>query len=472
MQKSFIPFLVLLFLSIGLHSQNTIIIGNASGAEGLRIRLNTLSDYISELPAKLDESMIDSIGNFKLKIAINETILAQLQIDIYKGDIFLEPGKTYNITLNPLNYKEEIKESPFLNRKKLEIVFKNQDTNELNQQISRFNGLYDDFLIDNAGSFLRNKTTKAKIDSFQLKSNALFSASKNAYLNNYIKYRIAGLEQSGRVKNTSKLFTSYIRNQTVLYNHVEYMFFFNQFYEKFIFNGKHNLKKDDFSRLINSEKNYISLLDSIGKDSLVKNEVIRELVFLKGMKELFYSNAFNNDNIIDMLKKFSLKTKFKTHKLIAQNLITSFNILRIGTKPPDFNLKSVKDETFSLKSFEGKYTYIGFFTTWCAGCMIENEAITDLYKKHGNTINFVSISADKQQLSLRYFLEKHKYNWVFLHSGNDNELLEKYGVLTYPVFLLLDPQGNIVNYPALKPSEGIENEFNLLLKKEDEIPKE
>ncbi len=275
----------------------------------------------------------------------------------------------------------------------------------------------------------------------------------------------------GRVKNIHKLYAAYIMNQPILYNHVEYMYFFNQFYEKFFFNGTHSLKREDIKRYINIEKDYEIMLDSMGIDTLVRNEVVRELVFLKGMKELYYANAYNNDNIISMLSAFSRKTKFKEHKLIVQNLITTFNTLKIGSKAPDFKLKNINDETFTLASFEGKYTYIGFFTTWCAGCMAENEAIVQLKKKYGDNINFVSISADKQFLNLKYYLEKHKYDWLFLHYGNNYELLEKYQVLTYPVFILLDKSGNIVSYPALKPSENIENEFKVLLEKRNVTPK-
>ncbi len=470
MQKSIFGFLVLLNLSFGLQSQNTSITGNITGAEGLKIRLITTSDYISELSLKIDEAIIDSLGNFKLKTSINECIFAQLQVDIYKGEIYLEPGKNYSIQILPMDFKEDDKESPYLNRKKLEIVFNNSDSNELNQQICKFNVLYNDFVIENFKT-LNSNHTRAKIDSFQQKSNIIFSKLKNSFLNNYIKYKIAGIEQMGRVKNTAKLYSTYFRNQPILYNNVEYMYFFNQFYEIFFSNGRHQLTTFNISQLIN-EKKYSGLLDSLGKDSLVKNEVIRELVFLKGVKELFYSKLYNNDNIISMLTAFSRKTKFKEHKLIALNLISSFNSFQIGKIAPDFKLKTLKDETYSLASFKGKYTYIGFFTTWCAGCIAENEAMFVLKKKYADKINFVSISADKQTLNLYYYLEKYKFDWIFLHYGNNNEMLEKFGILTYPVFVFIDPNGIMVNNPALKPSENIEDYFKVLLDKGMNLPKE
>lgn len=445
--------------------QNTTIGGNAIGAEGLKIKLITSADYISDLQKKIDECIIDSNGNFKLKTSINEVIYAQLQIGYLKGELYLEPGKTYKIKILQQNYKDDEKESPFLSKKKLDLEVNSNDTNDLNQKISRFNVLYNDFVINNFNAIYQRRD-KGKIDSLQIKIIESLGKSTNSYLNNYIKYRIAGLEQMGRLKNIKKLYSAYLMNQPVLYNHIEYMYFFNEYYEKFFFNGNHSLKNDDLKRFINVERNYTNLLDSLGRDSLVKNEVIRELVFMKGLKELYYSKIYNGDNIIDMLSRFSLRTKFQEHKKIAQNLIETFIALKPGNKAPDFRLQDISGKTFTLSSFAGKYTYLGFFTTWCAGCMSENESVNELRKKYGDKVNFVFISADKQPLNLHYFLEKNKYEWYFLYSENNTDVMENYGVKTFPVFMLIDPQGKIVNYPALKPSEGIEIIFNQLFKKE------
>ncbi|MEI6694625.1 MAG: TlpA disulfide reductase family protein [Bacteroidota bacterium] len=468
MQKLILAILVFFTLSFGLRSQNTNIIGNVSGAEGLKIRLITTSDYISELTTKMDETTIDSLGNFKLKTSINESIFAQIQIDNYKGEIYLEPGRNYNIRILALNFKEDEKESPFLNRKRLEIEFKIKDSIELNEQIRKFNVLYNDFIIENFKA-LNSYHNRAKIDSFQQNSASLFSSSKNSFLNNYIKYKIAGMEQMGRTKSIPKLYSAFIKNQPILYNNVEYMYFFNQFYGNFFLSGRHQLSSENLSQFI-KEKNYAGLLDSLGRDSLVKNEVVRELVFLMGLKEMFYSKVYNNENIISTLTAYSRKTKFKENKFIASNLILLFNSQQTGNKAPDFKLKTINNEPYSLSTFKGKYTYIGFFTTWCAGCMAENDAMFILKKKYGDKINFVSISADKQVLNLYYYLEKHKYDWIFLHYGNNIEILEKFGILTYPVFVLMDPNGIVINNPALKPSENIEDEFNSLLNKMNTKP--
>lgn len=463
-KKTYI-YILLLFSTVYLNGQNTFISGNATGAEGLKIKIKTNADYISELSKKIDECIIDEKGNFKLKANITETVYAQIQIGFLNGDFYLEPGKTYKINISHQNYKEDDKESPFLSKKRLNIELINNDNNELNTLINKFNVIYNDFIIKNFNA-LYQRRDKSRIDTLQNKINVEFGKIKNNYFNNYIKYRLAGLEQMGRLKNNKKLYSSYLYNQPVLYNHVEYMYFFNEFYEKFFYNGNHSIKTEDLKRYINTERSYLSLLDSLGRDSLVKNEVIREMVFLKGMKELYYSKIYNNDNIIDIISRFANKTKFPEHKKIAFNLIESLVTLKPGSSAPDFKLQDLKGTTYNLSSFTGKYTYICFFTTWCAGCMPENDAIVDLKKKYNDKVNFVNIAADKQALNLMYYVEKNKYDWYFLYSENNTDVFENYKVNSFPVYILINPQGNIVNYPAMKPSEGIDIIFNKLFKKD------
>jgi len=455
---------ILIFFNL-TNGQNTFISGKAPGAEGLKIKLLATADYISGLQRKLDEYIIDENGNFKLKTSINETIFVQLQIGFIKGEMYLEAGKSYTVNIEKQNYKLDDMESPFLSAKRLELEINNNQANELNTQIDKFNVLSNKFSIKNYYA-LYQRRDKTKLDTLIVNSNEIIGNSNNLFLKNYVRYRIAGVEQMGRLKSRKKLFAEYIMDQPVLYNHVEYMYFFNEFYEKFFFNGMHYLKNDDIKRFINVEKNYLNLLDSLGRDSLVKNEVIRELVFLKGMKELYYSKSYNNNNIIDILSRFANRTKFQEHKKIALNLIESFNVMKINNKAPDFKLQDINGNTFNLASFTGKITYICFFTTWCEGCKPETEAITELKKKYGDKVNFVFISADKQSLNLHYFLEKYKYDSYFLYPLNNTDVFEDYGIRSFPVFVLLDQQGKILYYPALKPSEGIETIFNQLLKKD------
>lgn len=454
-----------------LTAQNVRINGSTTNAVGKKIRLFTYTDYISELPKKLDETIIDASGKFTLKTSIGDTYYAWLQIDQYKAELYLEPNNEYSITILPFDFASDEKIAPFMDKRKLQIEFNNPSLTDLNQLTARFNVIYNDFILTYFNDLYKRRD-KSKLDTLNNKITKEFQEVNNAYFNNYIKYRIAGIEQMGSLTSQKKLYQKYIENKPILYNNIEYMIFFLQFYEKFIFNGNHNVNDTELKHYINETKDYTKLMDSLGVDNYVRNEVVREIVFLQGMKDIYYSKKYDESGIIEILRKFSVKSKFKEHKQIAQNLIASFNSLNIGSRAPDFKLQDIKGKVYTLNSFKGKYTYLCFFTTWCGGCMPEVEAIRALKAKYNKDFNFVCISIDKEIMTLDFYLQKKKYDWYFLHYGGNIELLENYSVSTFPIFLLLDKEGNILKYPAIKPSEDIEKTFKELITPETSEKKE
>jgi len=67
--------------------------------------------------------------------------------------------------------------------------------------------------------------------------------------------------------------------------------------------------------------NYKALLDSLGKDTLLKNEVIRELVLLENIVDWSNMKLFTLDSLKTLLTQFYNNTKFNEHKIIIKILI-------------------------------------------------------------------------------------------------------------------------------------------------------
>jgi len=144
-----------------------------------------------------------------------------------------------------------------------------------------------------------------------------------------------------------------------------------------------------------------------------------------------------------------------------------FNKLQPSTIAPPFSLKDINKQIVSLSDFKGKYVYLNFWTSWCTTCQSEFGMMNKLKEIYGSKIAFVSISADKEFLTMVNYLKTQKYNWQFLHFDDNYDLLEAYGINSYPIFVLIDTQGKIISYPALKPSESIANYFEYLIKKDN-----
>ncbi len=466
-----IGFLIISFIPYITNAQNVIINGNAPGAEGKSISLLINCDQITYIEKKLITSPIDSAGNFTINIKIENTVSAFLKIDYYKSSIFIESGKTYNIIIDSIDYNTlDDKTNPYFEQRQLSFKITNFNKNELNFIIHKFDEIYNDYLIKNYIAIYRFRDF-SKIDTFKVIINKLFSYVKNDFFKNYVNYSIALLDVPF-ISNTtrSNIAELHLKNLPFLYENPRYMDFFNQFFQNFLLTSN-LIKKQDLIQTINFSPDYYAITDTLGKDSILRNEVLREMVLLKGLYELSFNKEFNKNNIAYILLQISKHSKFEEHRKIAENIINLFNKLQPETFAPGFTLKDINKKSVSFSDFKGKYIYLSFWTTWCTSCQSEFAIMSKLSEIYGSKIVFISISADKEFLTMVNYLKTQKYNWQFLHFSGDYDLLEAYGIRSYPLFVFIDTQGKIISYPAPKPSENIALYLDYYSKKDNKTIK-
>ncbi len=115
------------------------------------------------------------------------------------------------------------------------------------------------------------------------------------------------------------------------------------------------------------------------------------------------------------------------------------------TKAYNFeNYQNFKGSTSSLSDFKGKYIYIDFWATWCPPCKREIPYFKKLVEQYkGKNIEFVAISLDQNNEAWKSMIIKKEMIGVQLF----------YQINSIPRFILIDPQGNLINSNAPRPSE-------------------
>ena len=136
-----------------------------------------------------------------------------------------------------------------------------------------------------------------------------------------------------------------------------------------------------------------------------------------------------------------------------------------GKPSPKFeNYLDIKGGKKSLDSFKGKYVYIDVWATWCGPCIQQIPYLKTLEKEyHKKNIEFVSISTDESRRSggsweaaekkWRNFVKEKQMGGVQLWSGQDFSFQQAYQISGIPRFILIDPDGNIVDANAPRPSD-------------------
>ena len=437
-------------------SQQVKITGTAPGAEGKRIEVISYSDLITFQEKTIAGSLVDSTGSFTLTFNLDQTIYANLSIDFHRGDLYMQPSKSYHFDIAPMNYNEMKEINPFLQSAKLEIEFARDDPDELNSHIRTFDSVYNDFLLQNFNALYRDRN-KSKLDSFRLKVVTNFRTIKDLYFVNYVKYKVASLVQLGQAMNQAEIGRMYFANAPVLYENTEYMDFFNQYFSKYITATCRSLKFTDYNTILNGPESYKRMMKTLEADSILKKVQLRELVMIKGLMEMYHTTGYNQEKIVALLGSVAAESKFPENRQVALDMIHELTKLRVGSAAPGFRLKDKMQKEVTLSDFKGKPVVLNFWTTYCQGCITEMDRMKPIFDKFREQVNFISISADRDFSKMLYFINlKSDFVWYFLHIGDDYNLLKEYNVKSYPLFVLIDKDGNIVQYPADLPGSGLE----------------
>ncbi len=132
------------------------------------------------------------------------------------------------------------------------------------------------------------------------------------------------------------------------------------------------------------------------------------------------------------------------------------NATKKGNPSPKFNgFENFNGGTTSLDDLKGKYVYIDVWATWCGPCKKEIPYLQKMEQKfHGKNIEFVSISIDNvsKKSTWKQMIADKNMAGTQLFAGDDQSFVKAYNISGIPRFILIDPQGNIVDANALRPS--------------------
>ncbi len=107
-----------------------------------------------------------------------------------------------------------------------------------------------------------------------------------------------------------------------------------------------------------------------------------------------------------------------------------------------------KGDTLSLLAQlkAGQYTLIDFWASWCGPCRASFPHLREMYKLHGEKVNFISVSLDKEEKEWQKAMGEEKLPWSqFLATrALSKEVGKHYNLKSIPTFLFIDPDGKII----------------------------
>jgi hypothetical protein len=321
-----ILFFFTIFLYQSANCEPVFIKGSVPEAAGSEVQLLAYTDFISNTERQLAEAKIGHDGFFEISLDLKSTTFIYFTIGIQKSELLLEPGKVYNLKITGLLNRElRNKDIPPFQVPALIITVLNPWRFELNGLVQEFLSFHNDFLAIHSMALIRQRDARL-VEQYTSELYNLFPGVDNAWFNILLTYNIASVEMMARAGGREAIAGKYLLDEPVLYDHMVYMDFFHQFFEKHLITSR-IYERNMLINALESEYPYEALMEMLGKDPLLPGHRLRELVLIKNMYDLSGSPGFRQNNIIDLLDKTKAASKYPEHKLIAENLI---NLLRQG----------------------------------------------------------------------------------------------------------------------------------------------
>lgn len=218
-------------------------------------------------------------------------------------------------------------------------------------------------------------------------------------------------------------------------------------YSENITYAKNNYLKTPFFNIVNAD------ILKIKKDSL--------LVELDREKKIFIDNIPNKADTIfvSYYENASEDAIQKRLEIYAEEQFKQGELSK-GTLSPTFeDYENYKGDNTSLSDFKGSYVYLDLWASWCKPCIEEIPHLKKLKKEwQGKNIVIVGISFDKINRKERWIdmIKKHELDGVQLlaPASFESEFAEDYKISILPRFILIDPEGKIVDPQAPPPSQA------------------
>jgi len=229
-----------------------------------------------------------------------------------------------------------------------------------------------------------------------------------------------------------------------------------------------DIGESEYYKFINTELKEVQNYYIKNSDSIRVNEKYRNILNEKAEKcdrkklEFFALNANQyyslyafktdiaqgSDLRADSLLRFyqkvfpdSLKQTYEGNEIVKR-LNGRINNKK-GGEAPDFRVKDIKGNIFSLSDLRGKYVLLDFWASWCGPCMREMPKIKSLREKYSkDKLEIISVTLDKTYSNFSAALNKINADWTQIYQGSD--LVTRYAVGPVPQVFLINEKGIMV----------------------------
>ena len=190
----------------------------------------------------------------------------------------------------------------------------------------------------------------------------------------------------------------------------------------------------------------IRKIDSITDASQVDYVKSHPNTYISVMQLGFLKNKLPKDTVQKIFNSYTPEIKESKYAKVVEVYLRE-NIAEIGDAFHDFEGVNQKGETVKFSNIRGDYTLLDFTAAYCGPCIQAADELVEISEKHSDSLKIVSFTQDPKKEVWLKSLERDKVTWNSIYDGKGrySETSIKYGVQGIPTFVLINPEGTIID---------------------------
>jgi len=435
-----------------------VVTGEILGKADNYIKISMLKPYEEDYVRTIK---VNSEQKFNRVITLKEAGFYNLNHKGHKYNVYISPGDTLDLTIDHSTdeglefYGKTADVNNYLRCRYL------QDKAMAPNEWKLYNQKFEDFTEDanyyktikenNFNEFLKKDINIAKSFVDHEKADIAFDWGRKQ-----LKYQKTNKDNpDGKYRSNGKYFKKLKFSDSKnfhIYNFRKFVYEYFDFFskkklvDKYGEDGQYNFPPDERAMMRYKDINYY-----------FKSKTIRE--FLK--TDLTYEKIkeFKNPSVNAIVLKARKDVKNEDYLALLDAQYKKYVPLRDGSFAPDFTITDSNGNQLTRDDLKGKFVYMAVWASWCAPCKIEQPHLERLKQEYaGNRkIKILSISIDEDRSKWDRALKFRDISKPqYIAPGNWNSSFARaFDVKSVPKYILIDPEGQIVDLSTSKPSADI-----------------
>lgn len=455
--------------SFHLAAQDTVtIFGNDHSWANAKVKVFYFNDFISSQTETVEQFTVSDSGYFNLQFVIPETLLLYIESGSLQGVLYVQPGNSYELNLPQWRQTTRVDSlNPFFEPYKFYFGLKNSHSKELNHLIAEFDYIYEDYLATNFSDIRRRRRGSGVGEMIQFLDSLFAPVDSIAFFKGYKDFKIAKLLHIAYLHDDNYVIRDYFLNRKILYRNPAYFSLFNNLFDNYL---EVYMRTKDGAQLgsdIARAKSYGRAMATLKTNLALRNDTLRELVLIKGLRDALYKNTFPKSTLFQTLDSVRLQTNIEFHKIIVDNVVKRAKVFQKGVEPPHFSIVYNDSVVFEFPKKNKRFVLLNFIDIESFEVQKALPQLNILVDKHKEVLDVVSVNLGSSFSKAQDFFERYNYNWPLFNGNVVDGIIELYRIKAYPAYFLIDPDGKMALYPTPTLDNNFEWYFFKILKQRE-----